>query len=65
YLGEVYQHHKGQMLELLLSGHLSSRGMLDTDALTGFINTGLPVRDRSFTRVLDLCRVENWIRQQM
>ena len=64
YLGEVYQHNKGQMLDFLLSGNLRSHGILDPGALERFIGASLPPRDRSFTRILDLCRVENWSRQQ-
>jgi asparagine synthase (glutamine-hydrolysing) len=64
YLGEVYRRNKGQMLEFLRDGHLHSRGMLDMDALQGFVHADQPPRDSTFTRILDLCRVENWIRQQ-
>ncbi|MCD9095363.1 asparagine synthase C-terminal domain-containing protein [Luteimonas fraxinea] len=64
FLGEAYQRNKLQMEAFLLDGHLASKGLIDADALRAFNRTQMPSRDRSFTRVLDLCRVENWIRQQ-
>lgn len=64
YLGEVYERNKASMLDFLLSGNLRSHGILDPVALQRFVGTKLPPRDRTFTRVMDLCRVENWTRQQ-
>lgn len=64
YLGAVYQRNKQQMREFLLNGSLQAQGFLDADALNRFVDSNLPPRDRTFIRLLDLCMVENWLRQQ-
>lgn len=64
YLGVVYEQNKNSMLDFLLSGNLRSRGILDPAALERFVRTRQPPRDQTFSRILDLCRVENWTRQQ-
>nr|WP_197253359.1 asparagine synthase C-terminal domain-containing protein [Paenibacillus dendritiformis] len=64
YLGAIYQRNKNQMLQFLLSGQLHAHGLLDADALERFVGSNLRARDRSFTKVLDLCTIENWTRHQ-
>lgn len=62
YLGAVYGRHRLHIRDFLLDGQLSSRGLLEKDALARFIDRPLEPRDRTFTRVIDLCTVENWVR---
>lgn len=64
YLGAVYRRNKDQMRDYLLHGQLQERGLLDTDALRDFLQHDLPQRGRSFTRIFDICMVENWVRHQ-
>lgn len=64
YLGDGYQCQKKEMWKFLRSGHLYDRGIINPAALEAFIRAPLPPRDRSFTRILDLCRTENWVRHQ-
>lgn len=64
YLGAVYQKNRHQIEDFLLTGHLHAEGFLDTRALQQFVDSDQPARDTTFTRVVDLCMVENWVRQQ-
>lgn len=64
YLGAVYQRNKLQIREFLLNGQLQAHGYLDADALRRFVSSPLPPRDRAFMRLLDLCMIENWLRQR-
>lgn len=64
YLGAVYRRNRLQMRDYLLSGHLHARGLLDGDALRRFTERSLSPRDRSFTRIFELCMIENWVRHQ-
>lgn len=64
YLGAIFKRNKNQMHEILLSGALHDQHLLDPDALTRFFNAELPPRDKSFTRILSLFAVENWLRHQ-
>lgn len=64
YLGAVYERNKHQIEDFLLSGRLSSRGLLDTHAISSFFSKPLSPRDITFLRVFDLCMVENWVRHQ-
>lgn len=61
FLGIYYARNRHRILEYLLNGHLRSHGLLDAHALERFTDTALPARDRSFSRVLDLCATENWL----
>lgn len=62
FLGVYYTRNKHRILEYLMDGHLRSHGLLDVHALRRFTDETLPARDRSFSRVLDLCATESWLR---
>lgn len=64
YLGAVYERNKHRIADFLLSGRLSSQGLLDTRAIQAFLAKPLPTRDQTFLRMFDLCMVENWARHQ-
>lgn len=64
YLGAVYERSKRQIHDFLLSGRLSSQGLLDARAIDVFFSKPLLPRDRTFLRIFDLCMVENWVRHQ-
>lgn len=64
YSGAVYRKTKDQMREFLLNDRLQARGLLNADALRSYLDSTLPARDTSFTRVFDLCMIENWVRHQ-
>ncbi len=64
YLGTVYRRNREQMRDYLLQGRLQERGLLDADALRDFLRHDIPERGHSFTRVFDICMVENWVRHQ-
>lgn len=64
YLGAVYERNKHQIADFLLSGRLSSQGLLDTRAIQNFFVKPLPPRDQTFLRMFDLCMAENWVRHQ-
>lgn len=62
YMGAVYRRNRHRMRAYLLTGDLQARGLLDTDALRGFFATDPLPRDHSFTRIFELCMIENWVR---
>ncbi len=64
YNAAVYRRNKEAMRRFLLEGRLRDHGLLDADALSVFLDRPLPPRDRSFMRIFDLCRAENWVRRQ-
>lgn len=64
YLGTLYRRKADNMLAFLLGGELQSRNLLDADALRQFSKGELPRGRSSFTRIFQLCTLENWIRQQ-
>ena len=64
YLGTVFQQSKSQFREQLTGGRLMDRGLLDMDALRELFNGNQAPRDRTFTRMLELSRIENWVRHQ-
>lgn len=65
YLGGFYRRHRDHIRDFLLSGRLSERHLLNIVALNQFLaREDLPMRDRLFMEILDLCMVENWIRHQ-
>lgn len=64
YLGSLFRRNKDQIRHILLSGNLHEHHLLDADALTRFLNAELPPRDKSFTRILSLFAVENWLQHQ-
>lgn len=67
YLGffaAVYKRGRMQMLDLLATGHLRARGLLDIKAIEYVVRNDLPPNESSFVRIFDLCMVENWLRHQ-
>jgi len=65
YLGGFYRRNRNDIRHFILGGQLRRRGLLDDAALDRFLRQdGLPTRDRLFLEVLDLCMIENWVRQQ-
>lgn len=64
YLGGVYQRNRPAMRDFLLQGRLQQRGLLDVQALDAFMGDVIPEGGHAFTRVFDLCMVENWVRHQ-
>lgn len=64
YYGAIYRRNKLRMRDFLLTGQLHANHLLDAKALERFIQKDLPARDESFTRVFELCMVENWVRHQ-
>lgn len=64
YNGAVYRRNKEAMRRFLLEGRLQGHGLLDPDALSAYFDRPLSPRDRSFMRIFDLCRTENWVRHQ-
>lgn len=64
YNGAVYRRNKEAMRRFLLEGRLQDHGLLDPDALSAYFDRPLSPRDRSFMRIFDLCRTENWVRHQ-
>jgi asparagine synthase (glutamine-hydrolysing) len=64
YNAAIYRRNKNAMRRFLLEGQLQAHDLLDKEALSDFFDRPLSPRDRSFMRVVDLCRVENWVRHQ-
>lgn len=64
YLGSFYQKNRHSMRKFLLTGQLEANNLLDVACLTEFFDDNLKPRDLSFARILDLCAVENWVRNQ-
>lgn len=64
YNGAVYRRNKDAMRKFLLDGMLASRDLLDTQAVSDLLDRPLVLRDRSYARIVDLCRTENWLRHQ-
>lgn len=63
YTYALYCRNKKTIRRFLLDGCLCSRGLLDPDAINTFLNHQPAARDQSFTRIFDLCTIENWTRQ--
>ena len=64
YWGAAYRRNRTQMREFLLTGRLQSCGILDADAVRKAFEDPATPRDQSLMRLFDLCKVENWARQQ-
>lgn len=64
YNAAVYRRNKEAMRCFLLDGQLRAHDLLDPEALSDFFDRPLSPRDRSFMRIVDLCRAENWVRHQ-
>lgn len=64
YLGAVYTRNRAPMRDFLLQGRLQQEGLLDTTAIAEFMRHDSPERGEAFTRIFDLCMVENWVRHQ-
>jgi len=64
YCAALYNRTKGGMLDFLATGQIHARGLLDLPALERFVRADLPPEDQSFMRIMDLCMIENWVRQQ-
>lgn len=65
YLGGFYQRNRPRIRDFLLSGALQEHGMLRARALEELLDRDeLPIRDRQFLEVIELCTVENWLRHQ-
>lgn len=62
YTSGIYSRNKETIRQFLLDGCLHSRGLLDSHKLNLLLDSQLPARDRSFTRIFNLCMIENWIR---
>lgn len=62
--GAVYRRNKEAMRNFLVEGQLQHHGLLDCDAVSAYFQRPLEPRDRSFMRIFDLCRTENWVRHQ-
>lgn len=65
YLGGFYQRSRPHIRDFLLSGALHEHRMLRSATLQKFLDRDeLPIRDRQFLEVIELCTVENWLRHQ-
>lgn len=65
YLGALYRRNNGKALDFLLSGVLQAHNLLDAEELRRITQT-IRLHDEShFTRIFQLCAVENWVRQQL
>lgn len=64
YNAAFYNRNKAAMRRFLLEGRLRDRGLLDAQALSDFFERPQAPRDRSYMRIVDLCRMENWLRHQ-
>ena len=62
YTAAVYRRRNNSIRRFLLDGHLQSRGLLDSSALTRYFDSDLLPRDRSYMRIFSLCMVENRVR---
>lgn len=64
YLGGIYRRNRQHIRELLLGGHMHEHRFLNSSALCHFLDQeDLPTRDELFIDILDLCMIENWLRQ--
>lgn len=63
YLGAIYRREGGELLRFLTEGQLQAYGILDADALRNLGRANAPADETSFMRMLQLCAVENWMRQ--
>lgn len=64
YNGAVYLRNKDRMRDFLLEGKLQAHHLLNRDAIGNLFDRPFSPRDRSFMRIFELCRVENWVRHQ-
>lgn len=64
YNAAFYSRNKWAMRRFLMEGRLRDRGLLDAQALSDFFERPQVPRDRSYMRIVDLCRAENWLRHQ-
>ncbi|THF64870.1 asparagine synthase [Pseudothauera nasutitermitis] len=64
YLGALYRRRRGEMLHFLLNGVLQSQNLLDAGALRTLTQSQSTSDGDTVLRVLQLCTLENWVRQQ-
>ncbi|MGJ4802911.1 asparagine synthase-related protein [Luteimonas sp. SDU82] len=64
FLGSAFERQRSEIREFLLGGSLSERRLLDARGIDAFTTSALPPRDESFVRLYELCKIENWLRQQ-
>ena len=64
YNAAFYNRNKAAMRRFLLEGRLHDRRLLDAQALSEFFERPPAPRARSYMRIIDLCRMENWLRHQ-
>lgn len=64
YVGALFRRNQVQIRDFLMSGELHAHGLLDTTSLQEFFARSLSPREDSYTRIFELCQVENWVRHQ-
>lgn len=64
YLGAIYRRNTVAMQDFILGGELNARQLIDVEALAHYLQHNHTPKDQSFTRIFDLCMVENWVRHQ-
>lgn len=64
YLGALYRRNGTKALDFLLGGMLHAHNLLDADELRRATQADYLHDERHFTRIFQLCAVENWARQQ-
>ncbi|MGX9721184.1 lasso peptide isopeptide bond-forming cyclase [Stenotrophomonas acidaminiphila] len=64
YIGALHARHAPRLHAYLRDGALHAQGIVDGPSLDRFFALGPGPRDRTIGRILDLCAVENWVRQQ-
>lgn len=64
YLGALYRRNSADMLDFLLSGVLQAYDILDAGELRRITQEIRLHEESHFTRIFQLCAVENWVRQQ-
>lgn len=64
YCAALYNRTKQGMLDFLAAGQIRAQGLLDMGELERFVSAEIAPEDFSFMRIMDLCMIENWVRQQ-
>jgi len=64
YVGAVFRRNEVQIRDFLMSGELQAHGLLETASLQRFFSHDTSPREDSYTRIFELCQIENWVRHQ-
>lgn len=64
YSGCIYERNRTGILKYLSAGMLNDKSLLDMGALSRHLSSTSAPKDQQFLRILELCMIESWVRNQ-